>query len=68
MWNPKNGTDKPKCRNRSADIENGYVDMGGREGGGMNGISIYTLPCVKQRACGKLLYSTGSSARGSVMT
>ena len=33
----------------------------------MNGISIYTLPCVKQRACGKLLYSTGSSARGSVM-
>ena len=34
----------------------------------MNGISIYTLPCVKQRACGKLLYSTGSSARGSVMT
>ena len=29
---------------------------------------IYTLPCVKQIASGKLLYSTGSSAQCSVMT
>ena len=50
MWNPKNGSDKPKGRNRSADIENGYVDTAGREGGGMNWeitAEIYTLPCVK---------------------
>ena len=29
---------------------------------------IYTLPCVKQIASGKLLYSTGSSAQCSGMT
>ena len=29
---------------------------------------IYTLPCVKQIANGKLLYSTGCSAQCSVMT
>ena len=43
---------------------------GGR-GGGMNweiGIDIYTLPCVKQIASGKMLYSAGSSALCSVMT
>ena len=28
----------------------------------------YILPCVKQIASGKLLYSTGSSAQCSVMT
>ena len=28
----------------------------------------YTLPCVKQIASGKPLYSTGSSAQCSVMT
>ena len=31
-------------------------------------IDMDTLPCVKQRATGKLLYSTESSARCSVMT
>ena len=31
-------------------------------------IGIYTLLCVKQTASGKLVYSTGSSARCSVMT
>ena len=43
---------------------------GGRRGG-MNwviGIDIYTLPCVKQIASGKLLYSTGNSARCSAVT
>ena len=29
---------------------------------------IHILPCVKQIASGKLLYNTGSSAQGSVMT
>ena len=32
------------------------------------GIDINTLLCVKQTACGKLLYSTGSSAWCSVVT
>ena len=43
--------------------------MGGE--GGMNRerrTDIYTLPCVKQRASGRLLCSTGSSAPSSVMT
>ena len=40
------------------------------EGGGHweSGTDTYTLPCVKQIANGSLLYSTGSSARCSVMT
>ena len=29
---------------------------------------VYTLPCVKQVACGKLLYHTGRSAQGPAMT
>ena len=44
----------------------------GREGeDGMNrgnSIDIYTLPCVKQIANGKLLYNTGNSAQCSVIT
>ena len=32
------------------------------------GIDIYTLPCIKERASGNLLYSTGSSAQCSVVT
>ena len=55
-------------RNRDADAENEHVDTVGEEDGGMNGITIYILPCVKQIASGKLLYSTGRSAQGSVMT
>ena len=45
------------------------MDLKGR--GGMNWeitIDICALPCVKQIAGGYLLYSTGSSARCSVMT
>ena len=47
-------------RKRDADIENTHVYTAG-----MNwevGIDIYTLPCVKQRAGGKLVCTTGSSA------
>ena len=53
------------------DIENGLVDtVGEREGGASSegSTDIYTQPCVKQTASGKLLYSTGSSAWCSVMT
>ena len=32
------------------------------------GIDMYSLPCVKQTASGKLLDSTGSSVQCSVMT
>ena len=45
------------------------MDTGG-EGEGTNWeirVDIYTLPCVKQRASGKLLYSKGSSTPCSVM-
>ena len=45
--------------------------VGGEEEGEMNWeirIDINTLPCVEQIASGKQLYSTGSSARCSVMT
>ena len=45
---------------------------GGWKGeGGMNRESntdINTVPCIKKTASGKLLYSTGSSSRCSVMT
>ena len=34
----------------------------------LSGKSIYTIPCVKQRARGKQLDSTGSLAQCSVMT
>ena len=33
-----------------------------------NGNDIHTLPCVKRIARGKLMYSAGSSSRGSVVT
>ena len=58
-------------RNRDADVEKGHVDTGGEGEGGTNWeirTDIYTLPSVKQTASGNLLYSTGSSARCSVMT
>ena len=58
-------------RNRGTDMESGFVDTGWEGEGGTNwegGTDIYTPPCVKQIASGKLLYSTGSSAWCSVMT
>ena len=58
-------------RNRDTDVENGRVDTEGEGGGRMNWeirIDVYTLPCVKLIASGKLLHSTGRSARCSVMT
>ena len=68
----KNG-DEPICKskNRDADIENGLVDRVEKGEGGMNGesnIKIYTLPCGKQKASGKLLYNTRSSAWWSLIT
>ena len=43
--------------------------VGGREGKTIseNSIDIYTLPCVEWIASGKVLFSTGSSARCSVI-
>ena len=54
-------------KNRDEDIENGCADTGV----GMNWevvIGMYTLPCLKQIASGKLPYSTGSSAQYCVVT
>ena len=51
-------------RNRDADVENGLVDTEGEGESGLNWESstdIYTLPCIKQIASGKLVYSIGSS-------
>ena len=69
----KNGTDEPICR---AGIETQMyrTDLWtwGMSGGRRrwdelrSSIDIYTLPCIKQIASGKLLYDTGSSARCSV--
>ena len=58
-------------RNRDANVANELVDTVGEGKGGTNWKSsteIHTPPCTKQRASGNLLYITGSSARGSVMT
>ena len=57
-------------RNRDEEVEKGHADTGEKEDGRMNGehsTGVYTLPCVKQIASGKLLHSTGSSAWHSVM-
>ena len=57
-------------RNRDTDIENGLVDAAGEGEWGTNlesSIEIYSLPCVKWIASGKLLYKTGR-ASCSVMT
>ena len=58
-------------RNRDVDVQNGPVDTVGEGEGWMNwkiGCDINTLPPVKYRPSGNLLYSTWSSARWSVMT
>ena len=57
--------------NGDSDIENGLVNTVGNGESGTNresSIDIYTLPCVKQIATGKLLYHTGSPGWCSVMT
>ena len=56
-------------KNRDSDTENRLMDTAGEGEGEPNHDStteIYTLPCVK--ANGKLLYSAGSPAWGSVTT
>ena len=47
-------------KNGDTDVENRYVDTGGKGEGGRNcevRFDIYTLPYIKQIASGKLLYS-----------
>ena len=66
-----NGTDEPVCRNRNrgADGENRRVDTErGRELGTNweKYLHIYSIMCETERE--RLPYSTGYSARGSVMT
>ena len=66
----KNGTwTYLQGRNRDRDIVSGHVDMEGEGGTSWEiRIDMYTLLWVKRIASGeKLLYSTGSSARCSVM-
>ena len=57
-------------RNRDTDTENSHMDMVMGEGGKgrKNCTDIYILPCGKQKASGKLLYNTESSAQRSVLT
>ena len=59
--------------NGDADIEDRLMDAGvGEEGqGGMNGeksMEASTIQYVKQRASGNLVYDSGNSNQGSVMT
>ena len=44
------------------------IQLRGKLGRTESSIDIYTLPCVKEMASGKLLYSMGSSAQCSVTT
>ena len=53
-----------KVRSKIAKQLRGKEKVGRTE----SSIDIYTLPCVKQMASGKLLYSIGSSAQCSVTT
>ena len=60
-----------KARDRNVNVENGLVERSGEEEGKKNwedSTAIYTRPCVKQTAKGKLLESTVSSALCSVTT
>ena len=53
-------------RSRHSDVENRCVNMG-REWVGGEERDTHTLPCIKQMASGSLQFSTGSSARCSVV-
>ena len=53
------------------DVENGAVDTEREGESGTNGkssINVYTLSCIKQIACEKLVYNTRSPAWPSMMT
>lgn len=56
--------------NRDVDVENRQVDTVEGKGGTHweSSTDIYTPTCVKQITSGKVLYSTGTSVRCSVMT
>ena len=62
----KNGTDEAVCRaGIEMQTQNQHVDAAEEGEGGPKGKSstdLYTLPCVKQTASGKLLHSTQSLA------
>ena len=57
-------------RNGDSNIENGLVNTVGERKSEMNGESstdIYTLPCIKEIAGEKLLYTQGAQP-GALMT
>ena len=57
-------------RNRDADVENRFADTGKKRVGWIERVVAlkHTSQYVKYTANGKMLYSTGSSAQGSVVT
>lgn len=66
----KNSRDEAICR-EGIETQSGRVDTVGEGEGGASwesGIAVRTLPCVRQLTSGRLLSSTGNSARCSVMT
>ena len=66
----KNGGDEGVCR-EGIETQSGRVDTIGEGDGGASwesGVDVCTLPCVRQLTSGRLLSSTGNSARCSVMT
>ena len=48
-------------RDRDTEIESRLVGTAGEREGKMNGIEMYTLPCIKEIPSGKCMYSTESS-------
>ena len=57
-------------KTRNAAVDNGLVDTAGEGQGERNGASgtdVYTLPCIKQVASGKLLYNTGSLCKAIIL-
>ena len=72
IWNLEKWYWRTYWQGRNRDRRRERTCGHGREGeAGTNwesSIDVYTLPCVKQIASGKLLHSTGRSARCSLMT
>ena len=73
MWNLEKNAEELIC-GAGLEMQTQRTDVWTREVGNSRGlnweirISIYTLPRVKQRAGGNLLYNAGSSAGSSMMT
>ena len=67
----KNGTDESilqGAETEDTDVEKGLVDTAREMEGRPSSTDIYPLPCVKETASGKPLYSTGNSPWCSRMT